>query len=188
MHKTYIVAVNAISGGGKTTVTQYLKENLGNVEALYFDDRDYDRDSGIVDICKWMDEGADANRFNLDLLIEDIEQLLKKGLDFIILDYPFGRRHNKIAKYIDISMFIDTPLDIALARRLLRDYKCVSEKNVFDDIEFYLSRGRQTYLSSRERAIDDADVIIDGSEALNVTIDFIKSKVYELIKEQQIPI
>ena len=183
MHKTYIIAINAISGGGKTTVTQRLKENLGNVEAVYFDDRDYDTDSGIVDICKWMDEGADANKFNLDLLIEDIEKLLKKGLDFIILDYPFGHRHNKLAKYIDISIFIDTPLDIALGRRLLRDYKGASEKNFFNDIEFYLSTGRQTYLSSRNLALDDADVIVDGSEPLNGTIDFIKSKIYELIKE-----
>lgn len=182
MLKTYIVAINAISGGGKTTVTQRLKEDLGNVEALYFDDRDYDIDSGIVDICKWMEEGADANRFNLDLLIEDIEQLLKEELDFIILDYPFGHRHNKMTKYIDISIFIDTPLDIALGRRLLRDYKDFSDKNVFNDIEFYLSTGRQTYLSSKNLAIDDADVIVDGSEPLNRIIEFIKSKIYELIK------
>lgn len=183
MHKTYIVAINALSGGGKTTVTQLLKENLDNVETLYFDDRDYDTDSGIVDICKWMNDGADANRFNLDLLEEDIEHLLEKGLDFIILDYPFGYRHNKIAKYIDLSIFIDTPLDIAFGRRLLRDYKGVSEKNVFKDIEFYLSRGRQTYLSSRNLAIDDADIIVDGIQPLNEIIDFIKSKLYESITE-----
>lgn len=183
MHKTYIVAINAISGGGKTTVVQHLKENLGNAEALYFDDRDYDIDSGIVDICKWMEEGADANRFNLDLLIEDIEQLLEKGLDFIIIDYPFGHRHNKMAEYIDISIFIDTPLDIAFGRRLLRDYKGVSDKNVFNEIEFYLSTGRQTYLSSENLAIEDADVIIDGREPLYKIIDFIKSKIYELMKE-----
>lgn len=183
MHKTYIVAVNALSGGGKTTVTQRLKENLDNVETLYFDDRNYDIDSDIVDICKWMNDGADANRFNLDLLEEDIKQLLQKGLDFIILDYPFGYRHNKIAKYIDLSIFIDTPLDIALGRRLLRDFKGASEKNVFEDIEFYLSRGRETYLSSRNLAIDDADIIVDGSEPINVIIDFIKSKLNEAVTD-----
>lgn len=130
-----------------------------------------------------MNDGADAKRFNLDLLEVDIEQLLEKGLDFIILDYPFGYRHNKIAKHIDISIFIDTPLDIALGRRLLRDYKGVSDKNVFEDIEFYLSRGRKTYLSSRNLAIDDADIIVDGSEPINWIIDFIKSKFHESITE-----
>lgn len=60
MHKTFIVAINSLSGGGKTAVTERLNENLDNVEALYFDDRDYDIDSGIIDICKWIDEGAAA--------------------------------------------------------------------------------------------------------------------------------
>ncbi len=30
--------------------------------------------------------------------------------------------NEQIVKYIDLSIFIDTPLDIALGRRLLRDY------------------------------------------------------------------
>lgn len=60
LYKTYVIAINAISGGGKTTVTQYLKDNLHNAEALYFDDREYDIDSGIIDICKWMDEGEEG--------------------------------------------------------------------------------------------------------------------------------
>ncbi|HKM04876.1 MAG TPA: hypothetical protein VJZ04_09895 [Lachnospiraceae bacterium] len=183
MYKTYIIAVNAISGGGKTTVTQSLKNNLHNAEALYFDDRNYDINSGIVDICKWMDEGADVNRFNLELLIADIELLLKKGLDFIILDYPFGRRHDKMKKYIDVSIFIDTPLDIALGRRLLRDYKEFSEKNILIDIEQYLSAGRQTYISSMNLAIDDADIIIDGYRPLNEIVELIKCKINDEVEK-----
>lgn len=124
-----------------------------------------------------MDEGADVNRFNLELLIKDMEQLLKKGLDFIILDYPFGHRHNKMKKYIDISIFIDTPLDIALGRRLLRDYKGLSEKDIFNDIEQYLSAGRQTYVSSRNLAIDDADIVVDGCTPLNEVVELIKGKI-----------
>ncbi len=124
-----------------------------------------------------MDEGADVNRFNLELLIKDIEQLQKKELDFILLDYPFGHRHNKMAKYIDVSIFIDTPLDIALGRRLLRDYKGLSEKNIFNDIEQYLSTGRQTYISSMNLAIEDADIIVDGSKPLNDIINLIKCKI-----------
>lgn len=177
MYKTYVIAINAISGGGKTTVTQHLKDNLHNAEALYFDDRDYDIDSGIIDICKWMDEGADVNRFNFELLIKDIEQLLKKGVDFIILDYPFGHRHNKMKKYIDLSIFIDTPLDIALGRRFLRDYKGLSNKDIFNDIEQYLSVGRQTYISSRNLSIDDADIVVDGCKPLNEIVELIKYKI-----------
>jgi Uridine kinase len=32
MKKTFLIAINALSGGGKTTVTQRLKEMLDNVD------------------------------------------------------------------------------------------------------------------------------------------------------------
>ncbi len=48
--RTYIIAINAMSGGGKTTTTKELQKQLPNAKALYFDDRNYDYDSGIDDI------------------------------------------------------------------------------------------------------------------------------------------
>jgi hypothetical protein len=49
-----------------------------------------------------------------------------------------------------------------------------------EDIEFYLRRGRQTYLSSRNLAVGDADLIIDGSKPLNEIVDCVKSKISKL--------
>ena len=134
--KPFIVAINAISGGGKTTTTRELQKRIPNSKALYFDDRNYDSDSGIEDICDWVEAGADINLFNLERLVDDIEKLKQENLDYIFLDYPFGYRHNRIGPYLNFSIFVDTPLDVAMARRILREYdeKIITDiKDVLDD-------------------------------------------------------
>lgn len=70
---------------------------------MYFDDRDYDLESGISDIGKWMSEGADANAFHLELFAQDIEKILQLSPDYLFLDYPFGYRHELIKSFIEIS-------------------------------------------------------------------------------------
>ena len=175
--KPFIVAINAISGGGKTTITRKLQEYLSNAKALYFDDRDYDSDSGIDDVRKWSEAGADVNVFNLTRLVDDIERLKKERLDFIILDYPFGHRHKQIGSYIDCSIFIDTPLDIAMARRVIRDYNKETASSIFDDMNNYLERGRNIYLDGIGVGRKDADFIIDGSLGTNEIVEAICERI-----------
>lgn len=178
--KPYVITINAISGGGKTTVTKELQKQLPNSKALYFDDRDYDSDSGVDDICKWIEDGADVNVFNLDLLAEDIEMLIKETPDFIVMDYPFGYRHNLIAKYIDYSIFIDTPLDIALARRIIRDYDNTTIGNIFDDMNHYLTQGRNAYLYGLDSTKLSADFVVDGSKSVSDIVTIIIKKILHI--------
>lgn len=174
----FIVAINAISGGGKTTITKELQKRLSFSRALYFDDRDYDSESGIEDICNWIEDGADVNLFNLELLAGDIKKLLKENLDFIIIDYPFGYRHKQIAPYINYSIFIDTPLDVALARRIIRDYSQETASAILADVKQYLERGRDAYIYGLESVKASADLLVDG----NMTIDKIADCISEKVK------
>lgn len=178
--KPYIIAINAISGGGKTTITKELQKQLPNSKALYFDDRNYDSDSGIDDICKWIKEGADVNMFNLDLLAEDIEMLINETPDYIFMDYPFGYRHNLIAKYIDLSIFINTPLDIALARRIIRDYDNTTIFNIFDDLNQYITQGRNAYLYGLDSAKSSADFEVDGSKSVSAIVTIINEQLLDI--------
>ena len=180
INKPFVLAVNAISGGGKTTIVKELQRKLPKSKALFFDDRSYDSDSGIEDICKWVEEGADVNRFNLDLLAEDIEELKKENLNYIIMDYPFGYEHKAISKYLDFSIFIDTPLDIALARRIIRDYNTTSIYNVFDDMKHYLIQGRRTYLYGLDEIREKADYTIDGSKSLDGIVSEIMERLFRI--------
>jgi len=175
--KPFIVAINAISGGGKTTITNELQKRLENSKALYFDDRNYDSDSEIDDICKWVEDGADVNQFNLERLADDIEKLKQENLDFIIMDYPFGYRHKQIAPYINHSIFIDTPLDVAMARRILRDYDNSTAINIFDDMNQYLERGRNAYLFKLDDVKRKADILVDGSLTVDKIVEYIIEKI-----------
>lgn len=183
MKRPFIIAINAISGGGKTTIVKELQRQLPKSKALFFDDRNYDSDSGVENICKWIEEGADVNRFNLNLLEEDIKKLIKENLDYIIMDYPFGYRHKTISKYINYSIFIDTPLDIALARRIIRDYSSKTVKNIFDDMKQYLLQGRNAYLYGLDETKEKADFVIDGSKSLENIVSEITEKLIQISRE-----
>ena len=115
-----VVAVAAVTAGGKTTAVNELKKLLPRATSLHFDD--YTFAGEVEDFAQWVRDGADYHVWKLEPLARDILALRASGAcDYLLLDYPFAYRHRTIAPYIDAAFFIDTPLDVALARRVLRD-------------------------------------------------------------------
>ena len=49
--KLFIISISANSGGGKTTITKELCNQLSNAKALYFDNYEYDKQPD--NICEW---------------------------------------------------------------------------------------------------------------------------------------
>lgn len=178
--KTKIIAIDAPSGGGKTTITNRLKNLFANSKSLHFDDRDYDNASGITNLIEWYIEGADVNRYDLKLLANDIDMLLDENPDYIFLDYPFGYRHHQIRKYIDFSIFIDTPLDITFARRLLRDFKQDTAASILADVDLYLQQGRPLYIYAGIMARKEADLLVDGSMTIDEIVATINKEITRL--------
>ena len=156
----FVIAIAAVSGGGKTTVTKLLNQKCENSKALYYDDYDI---NGPDDIVNWIDGGGDPNEWDLTPFIKDLDILLNETLDYIILDFPFSYKHDQVRKFIDYSIFIDTPLDIAMARRVIRDYGGSSAGNIIMDMNQYISRGRRAYLSMLTNIKPDADLVVDGT-------------------------
>ncbi|MHA7749410.1 MULTISPECIES: nucleoside/nucleotide kinase family protein [Paenibacillus] len=173
--KPYVISIAAVSGGGKTTVTNHFLGKLNNSKALYFDE--YVFKDCPEDICDWVSRGANYNEWNLSPLIKDIQEYLKnESLEYILLDYPFAYLNDAISGYIDLTVFIDTPLDIAMARRILRDQ---SENLVYDlnsDLNNYLVRGRDAYLEMQKNVKPNSDIEINGLLPVDLIVD-------QLIKE-----
>ncbi|MEH7189998.1 hypothetical protein V7120_21905, partial [Bacillus toyonensis] len=69
--KTIVITIAAVSGGGKTTITESLTHELTNSKALFFDS--YNFDNYPADICKWIDDGANYDEWVLTPLIHDIQ-------------------------------------------------------------------------------------------------------------------
>ncbi|MBQ7981412.1 MAG: hypothetical protein IJ305_07385, partial [Oscillospiraceae bacterium] len=79
----------------------------------------------------------------------------------------------------DCAIFIDTPLDIAMARRVLRDMKSSSADEIRDDMEMYLKYARVAYVQMQKDILSSSDYIIDGTEDLNEIV----LKIIEIIKK-----
>lgn len=155
-----VIAIASVSGGGKTTVVRQLAQTLLKAKALYFDDYEFE---GPTDILKWVDEGNDYNEWNLTPLINDIETLLGEPLDFILLDFPFAYQHTQSSKFINQTIFIDTPLDIALTRRMARDFNECPAHEILLYMQHYAVHGRRGYLEMLQTIKPDSDIVLDGA-------------------------
>jgi uridine kinase len=60
-------------------------------------------------------------------------------------------------------VFIDTPLDIAMARRIIRDFKEGSTEDILLDLDNYIARGRQGYLVMLNTTKPNSDLVVDGT-------------------------
>ncbi|KAB8135715.1 AAA family ATPase [Gracilibacillus oryzae] len=169
-----VIAIAAVSGGGKTTITSKLKDKLQNSQALYFDDYDF---AGPEDIMEWIDNGGNPDEWDLSPLIRDIKNIRNEPLEYLILDFPFAYLHTKTSDFIDYAVFIDTPLDIALARRIRRDFKSSSTEIILKDLETYIVRGRQGYLNMLETTKPNSDLVVDGTLPINEIVNVITKNI-----------
>jgi len=156
----FVISIAAVSGGGKTTITSYLKGQLQNSKTISFDDYDFDGPDNIIE---WIDNGCNPDDWDLSPLIRDIKQYATEPLDYIILDFPFAYLHTKTRDFIDFAVFIDTPLDIAMARRIIRDFKNGSAEDIALDLDNYILRGRRGYLHMLNTIKPNSDLIVDGT-------------------------
>jgi len=191
MKKPYIISIATVSGGGKTTIVTALKERLHNAAVLFFDDYgddvylDNDRD-----MLEWCANSYDCNEWHVEPVAADIERLLKEPYDYIILDYPFGYLNECVGKYIDMTVFVDTPLDVALARRIIRDYTSRSTESDFgiadvDEVSleaidkelcFYLTHSRLAYAKNIEMLRPVSDLIVDGTKSPEEIVESIMNR------------
>lgn len=165
-----IIAIGAVTAGGKTTVVNAVKERLPGTASLHFDD--YSFEGEVEDFSRWLSEGADVHVWDLSPLKADIDRLIQSGkYNRLLLDYPFAYEHRMIKDYIDCCIFIDTPLDIALARRILRDNVQSSADEIRVEMDTYLKYARKAYILMQEEQVASADHIIDGAKSLDEIIN-----------------
>ncbi len=160
-----IIAVSAVTAGGKTTAVNAVKEKLPRCTSLHFDD--YSFEGEVDDFHQWVLDGTDYNVWNLSPLKADIENIISSGeYDYLLLDYPFAYRNDLIRDYIDCAVFIDTPLDIAMARRILRDMKNASADEIREEMNVYLNYARIAYVQMLKDIKPSSDYVVDGTQNL----------------------
>ncbi len=166
-----IIAIGAVTAGGKTTVVNAIKARLPRTASLHFDD--YSFDGEVDDFTQWVSKSEEFyNVWDLSPLKADVERIINsKKYDYLLLDYPFAYQNKMMKDYLDCCIFIDTPLDIAMARRVLRDMKEASADDIRNEMNTYLNSARICYVQMLTEILPDSDYVIDGANDLEVIIN-----------------
>ncbi|MFT6834782.1 MAG: uridine kinase [Francisellaceae bacterium] len=200
-----IVGVSGASGSGKSLLSHSIVDDLGSERVVVITEDCYYKNQQELTLCERENTNYDhPKQFEHSLLEKHIKELLD-GQDATIPTYDFTThtRSNKtltinhetsiiilegilifhdkrLRKLMDIKIYVDTPLDISLLRRMQRD---VSERGRTIDsvIKQYRKTVRPMYIKYIQPTRRYADIIIPRGGKNRVAIDIIRAKMRELV-------
>lgn len=190
----FVLAVAGPPGSGKTTLSHALSQDLGGAPVLAYDAYEEVTRWPPEQVAAWLARGAPFDAVPVPGLAEDLARLRRgepvpdrerggllrpsrrgSGRPVIVLDTLLGRAHPGTAAQIDHLVWLDLPLDVALARKL-RSFTAEARRDpsaaagLLGALDAYLGRYdtllHPTYALQRERVRPAADRILgDGTVA-----------------------
>ncbi|WP_143461500.1 AAA family ATPase [Levilactobacillus enshiensis] len=160
MKKSKVIVVSGVTGSGKTTLVSALAQTLPDSAVISFDDYDIDALPSAPAIDTPVAEAV--NQYDISLLMADFLRVYGQYAT-VIVDFPFGREHQRLAPYIDTVIYVKTPLDVCFARQLLRDYQQQSAQDILKWARTYLDFARPIFVDHEQVVGATADMIVDGT-------------------------
>lgn len=185
---SYVIAIAGPPGSGKSSLVGAIVKTLADAATLSFDHYEDITGKPLHEIKQWLEAGADFDQFVIPGLAGDLKRL-KEGeavtdpvsseivepQKYILFEMPFGKAHVATAASIDLLLWIDLPLDVALSRKMLehsgifldRFYpdkyrECLAWLHGYFDN--YLLFVHDVLAIQHERVRPGADLLIDGLE------------------------
>ena len=100
--------------------------------------------------------------------------------NYVVFEMPLGREYSATAPLIDLLIWVDVPLDVALARKLKeftgsflsRRQHAPQEFVVWVDnyLDHYLTAIRDVLCIQEARVRANADVVVDGRNSLEAMV------------------
>lgn len=181
-----VIAVSGPPGSGKSSLAVALARRLGGAPVVSYDSYEQITGRPAAEVEGWLTTGADIGAIPVPGLVEDLASLKsgeavpdraggrsRRAMDFVVFDTLIGKAHPPTAGLIDALLWIDLPLDIALARKIRRtiaDERGRRGRRDFDGLtewlDGYLAHYqrfvRKAYLMQRVRVAPGADHVLDG--------------------------
>ncbi|MHC4324265.1 MAG: uridine kinase [Planctomycetota bacterium] len=204
MKKGILIGIAGASGSGKTLVANGIVEKFGSDKAVIIQEDSYYKDLSDVPYEQRVGENFDhPDAFDHDLLAGHLSQLLNgDAVSQPVYDYKLHTRSEETKRaeprnliilegilifsnaqlrgLMDYRVFIDTPPDICLIRRLKRDIK---ERGRTADsvISQYTETVRPMYLEFIEPSRQYADILISGEAENREAVEILISKINALL-------
>ncbi|MCW5589879.1 MAG: uridine kinase [Legionellales bacterium] len=202
--KTIIIGIAGASGSGKSLMANTIVDEIGSDRVAVISEDSYYKDLKHLPF----EERAKTNfdhpdAFDHPLFCEHLKRLQKQEtVEIPIYNHAEHVREDRtitIAKHaiivlegillfadrplremMDIRVYMDTPLDVCLIRRLKRDI-IQRKRTVESVIEQYEKTVRPMYLQFIEPTKRYADIIVPRGGANRIAIDLMKAKIRELL-------
>jgi uridine kinase len=182
---TYVIAVSGPAGAGKTALLHALAAALPDAAAVFMDAYETMTLNSPASMRAWLQAGSDIDAFDFSGLERDLERLragrpiedpasgrVSGPAKYVLLETHFGRAHRATGRLIDLMIWIDTPLDVALARNVrtfIAAFPRGSAAQLAERVDWmqgyldaYLDVVRSMLLLQKARVAPGADLTSDG--------------------------
>lgn len=184
----YVVGIAGPPGGGKSTLAAALARALPDTATIHMDSYETMTRSSMDVIRAWLRDGADIDAFDLSRLAADLGRLKRgeavtepgtqRGIaaaKYIMFETQFGRAHRATGAHIDLLLWVDTPLDVALARTFKIQLGLAARERSLEAVhsqlrwlqgytDNYLAVVRSLLEMQIQKVRSDAEVVLNGQQ------------------------
>lgn len=202
--KTIIIGISGATASGKSLLANTLVSELGSKRVAVISEDSYYKDRPDLTVEERRQINYDhPEAFDHDLLCEQLDSL-RHGLPIQVPVYDHSRDARsdkvyevkqtaivvlegilllsdpKVRELLDIKIFMDTPLDICLIRRLQRDI-IQRGRSLESVLQQYERTVRPMYFQFVEPSKRYADIIVPRGGENRIAIEMIKAKMRDLL-------
>ncbi|PUB17067.1 AAA family ATPase [Yoonia sediminilitoris] len=163
--KLNVISVSGPPGSGKSTLAMGLADALG-CGVVGYDDFEVMTSWAPDAITAWLDDGAPMSAVSAP----GLRDAILRHENCVIFETPFGKSCPVAGDLVTVSIWLECPDDIALARKLSALAAAGSGDRGFADwlggwLSVYRSMTRRALKMQRSRIMPSADICLNGCDA-----------------------
>ncbi|WP_338294850.1 AAA family ATPase [Planctobacterium marinum] len=170
------MAISGVSGSGKTTLVKLLSEHF-SCPYLLFDDY-VEKHTYPKDMKAWLHQGANLSELKTPGFVKALKAIKQdNAYPYVFIEEPFARCRESIAVFIDVAVFLDTPLEVCLSRVIQRNFEHAngdSATQVLTYLTNYDDHLREIYIETAAQAKSTSDFVVDGNLSTDATTKLLK--------------
>ncbi len=170
-----VIALSGPPGAGKTTMGRWLTDHLGATRVNYDDYEQMTRRTE-AEIADWLGRGAPIAEIPAPGLADAVATARRSNI--VVYETPLGKAWAPTREMISLSIWIETPLDLALSRKLQIMARAWEDKGgpvapctqwFTGHLRAYEEIIRPSLLVQIERVRSQADVVVHNDQGIENT-------------------